>query len=120
MVEVNRYGTTSLYTKAIGLTIGQTGTEDSFMRMEMCIRASGKMIKLMEKESILKMMAQTIQANGSRIYNMDLEYKNGLMDRLTKGMIYVNIESISKALNKEKGNLFGLMDLSTKETLKII
>jgi len=67
----------------------------------------------MEKEFILKKMGQLILVCGLKIYNMDLEYKNGMMDHLTK-------ENIMMAQNMERVNLHGLMDQFMKAVFKII
>lgn len=53
--------------------------------METFIKVNGRMIRLMEKESIIIMMAPATQENGVKTFNKDMEYKNGSMDPHTKG-----------------------------------
>ena len=57
----------------------------SFTPMEMSMRASGRMIKLMGREFTPKMMDQAILVNGQRIYSMVLALKDGLMALPTRG-----------------------------------
>jgi len=83
------------------------------MQMEMCIKGNGKTIKHMEKEFILKLMDQPIQACGLKIFSMDLEYKNGMMDHPTKDNTMMEPSMV-------KENLHGLMALYMKEIFKII
>ncbi len=53
--------------------------------MVMYIKDNGKMIKHMEKVSIIIMMVPVIQVNGLKMYNKGMELKNGLMGRHIKG-----------------------------------
>lgn len=43
----------------------------------MSTKESGKMIKHMEEEYTTTMTVQAIQANGLRIFNKDMEFRNG-------------------------------------------
>jgi cell division protein FtsL len=54
----------------------------------MYIKVNGKMIKHMEKVFIIIMMDQVILVNGSKIYNKVMEFKNGLMDHIIKGILF--------------------------------
>lgn len=89
MAKENKYGKIILFTKDIGFKIELTEEEDSFMQMEMCTRVSGKTTKLMEKGCTQKTTVQVIQDNGLRIYNMDLELRNGLITLLIRGNLLI-------------------------------
>jgi len=56
--------------------------------MEMYMKANGKMIKHMEKESIIIMMAQATLDNGVKIFSRAMVFRNGLMHHHTKGNYY--------------------------------
>ena len=46
----------------------------------------------MEKVYIIIMMDLVIQENGIKMYNKDMEQKNGSMDHIMKGIIIINIQ----------------------------
>ena len=89
MAEENKYGKTTPSIKATGSMTEPMEEADSSMPMETSIKASGKMIRLMVKESILKMMVLVIQENGLKIYSMDLVSKDGLIVHPTRGISYL-------------------------------
>ena len=62
-----------------------TAEVDLFTQMEMFMKAIGKMIKLMEKESIPKMMVLAILESGLRIFSMVLELNDGRTTLPTRG-----------------------------------
>lgn len=64
----------------------------------MYIKVNGLMIKHMEKEYIIIMMDPVILESGMKMYNKDMESKNGLMAHIIKGnyiyiifIIYIDI-----------------------------
>lgn len=76
------------------------------------MRASGKMIKPMERESICIKMAPRIQVNGTKTSSMALVLKNGQMVRAMK-------ETTIWERSTATGNSHGLTDRHTREISKI-
>ena len=79
MVKVNKFGMTSLCTKATGAKIKLTAREGLSMLMAMCIKEIGTMIKHMVMGFIITRMVQAIQVSGWRISITDMASKNGSM-----------------------------------------
>jgi hypothetical protein len=58
-----------------------------YMRMEIFMKASGSMIKLMVMGHISMLTVQLTLVNGLKISNMEKELKNGQMEQNMKGTI---------------------------------
>lgn len=71
------------------------------------------MIKLKAKEFIFTKMELHILENGLMTNNMVMEYKDGLMELLTK-------EHLKTERRKDMESLFGEMEADLKENSKII
>lgn len=81
-----------------------------FMQMAMFMKANGRMIKHMGKVYILSMMDHAILENGYKICNMDMVFKNGMMD------LHIKV-SINKDVSTETENLPGQTETSIKGIL---
>lgn len=88
MVEVNKYGRTSLYIKDIGKIIKLMEEVDSFIQTVMSMKENGKMTKLMEKAFIIIMMDQATTVSGTKTYNKGSESKSGQINHHIKGIFH--------------------------------
>ena len=71
--KANSIGMMDHFMKAIGPITWQTEKEDLYMRMEMFMRANGKMIKLMAMDFMITLMELDIRVVGLKINNMEWE-----------------------------------------------
>ena len=71
------------------------------MLMEMCMKVSGRMTKLMAKESTHMLTVQDMKESGLKINSMAMEQRDGLTEHHTKGIM-------PKERNTERVNLHGL------------
>jgi hypothetical protein len=86
MAGANKSGKTSLFMKATGEIIRPTAGGDLFTPTVMYMKGSGKMTKRMAKVFIITTMVPATMGNGMKTFNKDLEFKNGLMVHLMKGI----------------------------------
>jgi hypothetical protein len=100
--------------------IEQMVEEGLYIPTVMFMKDNGRMIKPMVKEFILRMMDLAMLESGYKIYNMDLEFKNGLMVHHMKGKNKLNLDSIYKDVNMVTGSLLGQMDQFMKENFRKI
>jgi len=112
-VRANKFGQIIPSMKDTGLTTGLTAEEDSFMRMEMFMRASGRTIKLTEMEYTPELTDPLIPDNGQKIYNTDTASKSGMMVLPTK-------ENIFRDSNRDMESSPGLTARSTRAISKRI
>jgi len=75
-----------------GKIIKLMGMELYIMQMEIFIKESGSMIKLVAKEHILIKMGQNMLDNGKMTNKMDMVFSNGQMEKFMK----VNIRMAQK------------------------
>jgi len=78
------------------------------MQMGRCTKVNDIIIKLRGKEIISILMEQNIVDNGKEIFNMEKEWKPGLMDLILKVLLFM----VSK---KDMVSLFGVMVQNIKE-----
>jgi hypothetical protein len=102
MVMEYRYGLTELNMRDIGLIIKLMEGENSGMQMVMFMMENGKTIKLMDLEPMFICLVQNTLVNGSMIFRMEKELKNGSMEADTR-------VSIKKAKNMVTENIDGVI-----------
>ena len=73
-----------LYTLENGGKIGHKGWVDLFIRMETLMKENGRMIRLMDMESIQLTRGQCIGDNGKKTSSMERDMKNGRMEKFIK------------------------------------
>ena len=112
-VRANKFGQIIPSMKDTGLTTGLTAEADSFMPMEMFMRASGGTIKLTEMEYTPELTDPLIPDSGQKIDNTDTASKSGMMALPTK-------ENIFRDSNRDMESSPGLTARSTRAISKRI
>jgi hypothetical protein len=89
MAGVSRCGKTSPFTKGIGRTTKQTAEVDLSIPMVTYIKVNGKTIRLTVEAFTITTMDPATLANGLKISNRAMEYKNGMTAHLTRGNLFL-------------------------------
>ena len=129
--EVFNSGKMAPNTKVIGCKIWQMVKEDSSIRMEMSMKASGLMTKLMVRDFTYMSLVVITRVNGSWISSTDMGKKHGQVKQILKetlsseksmvqapssGMLGPNIlENSLKTKFQVRVFIFGQMGVDTKE-----
>ena len=89
MAGVSRCGKTFPFMKDIGKTTKQTAEADLFIPTATYIKVNGKTIRLTVEAFTITTMAPATLANGLKISNRAMEYKNGMTAHLTRGNLFL-------------------------------
>jgi hypothetical protein len=87
MAKENKFGMISLCMRDSGRKIKLMEEVELYMLMEMCMRGSGGMIKRMGMGYTIIVMGLVILVNGLTMSIMDMALRNGQMDPFTMGIL---------------------------------
>lgn len=89
MVKESKFGMISLCMRDSGRKIRLMEEVELYMLMGMCMRGSGGMIRRMGMECTIILMGRVILVNGLMMSIMDMELRNGQMDQFTMGILFI-------------------------------